>query len=429
MGEFEEAGGTRLDAPDWSGVEPDGADAGPRRFDEVRTALTPAVLLAAGAVAFLLGHWVVGAVLCVLATGTFALQVGLGALFTKYVLKRGANVFRLLAQLTQPGVAHRAGQQGGPDSVGQEDDPEAQVDRAVGFGLTRAAARGGFFCAGMDEGLVARRRDNVLAERAATYEWLQSGPAWQEVSVVADDGARLVGHAWVGAPEGGRWAVLCHGYAGTWDSMLQYARHWAQAGFNLLLPCMRCHGGSEGALIGMGVPDGADVAAWARGLERGLGQGMPKADQAVLMGHSMGGHAVLLASASPGLPACVRAVVADCAFDRVWGSLARLLDQAGLPVHPTLEIARRHLRHVRGGFDIAADDACAALRRGRVPVFLAHGLADGSVPAACAKRLYEAAAQPCGALLVPGAGHCQASLVAPNAYWDAVLGFVRAQLR
>ena len=415
-------------AVDWLGVEAGGGDEGPKRSEEVRTLLMPLVFLAAGIAALVKGWLVAGIVLLVLGVGMLVFQIVLGALFVKYVLRKGANVFRLLAVLMQPDVAHR-GVGPAANAAAGVNDHEAQVDAAVGFGLTRAAAEGGFFCAGMDPDLVQARRANVLEERAATYAWLQEGPGWVEVHTAAPDGVDLVGHAWVCDAASTRWAVLCHGYAGTWDSMLQYTRHWAQAGYNLLVVEMRCHGASAGKLIGMGVLDGPDVVAWARRLEAGL-PGMPAARDVVLMGHSMGGHAVLVAAGDEGLPSCVRAVVADCPFDRAWSSFAHMLDSAGLPVHPTLEIVRRHLRLIPGGYDIVPDDAAQSVARAKVGVLLVHGTLDSSVAPACTRRLYEAGGPgKRDVLLVEGAGHCQASLVAPNAYWSRVLGFAEACVR
>ena len=144
----------------------------------------------------------------------------------------------------------------------------------------------------------------------------------------------------------------------------------------------------------------------------------------------MGGHAVLVAAGDAELPACVRAVVADCPFDRAWSSFAHMLDSAGLPVHPTLEIVRRHLRLIPGGYDIVPDDAAQSVARAEVGVLLVHGTLDSSVAPACTRRLYEAGGPgKRDVLLVEGAGHCQASLVAPNAYWSRVLGFADACVR
>ena len=410
---------------DWKGVVAAEAPKGPSRAHEVRTVVTPVLLLVAGVACLAHGLLVVGIILCVLGVGVAAFEYAIGALFVKYVLRREANVFALVARISQPGVRHRACGEGAASGDGSL---EAKIDRRVGFALTRASALGGFFCQGMSEEDVARRRENVLAERTATYEWLQDGPGFTEVWTCAPDGTRLCGHAWASDAAADAWVVLCHGYAGSWDSMLQYARPWAQAGYNLLIVSMRGHGQSEGPYIGMGYLDGADVVSWAKYL-CAPGGGLPAARSIVLMGHSMGAHSVLNASGLEGLPAQVCAIVADCGFDAVWSSVAGIAASLGVPDHPTLELVRRHLRHARGGYDIAADDAARMVARSRTPILFVHGLKDATVSPGCTRRLYEAATCERRVLLVEGAGHCMSSLLVPDVYWQTVLGFARAHLR
>lgn len=93
----------------------------------------------------------------------------------------------------------------------------------------------------------------------------------------------------------------------------------------------------------------------------------------------------------------------------------------GLPVHPTLDLVRLNLRVRRGGYDIARGDVVAATRRSRIPMAFVHGEADALVPAGMASELFDACPAADKRLLVaPGAGHCQAMLSDPDAYWGAV---------
>lgn len=52
-----------------------------------------------------------------------------------------------------------------------------------------------------------------------------------------------------------RWAVVIHGYRSSHesDSVLDMARHYYDAGFNVLTPDLRASGQSEGDYVGMGV--------------------------------------------------------------------------------------------------------------------------------------------------------------------------------
>ena len=409
---------------DWRGIEAAGTPDGPNRHDEVRTVVTPLLLILAGVCFILAGHAIVGAILLVLGLLVGIFQFAVGAVFAHFVLRRGSNIFAALAKFAQPGVKHRSAQ----DEADPDDDPhEVQIDRTVGFALTRKSAEGGFFCMGMSEEDIATRKQHVLEERLALYDWLMAGPEFVEVSTEADDGVRLWAHAWVNPQASGRWVVLCHGYAGTWGSMLQYARPWAQAGYNLLIVSMRGHERSGGRFIGMGYLDGSDVVCWAKYL-LAPDAGLPAATDIMLMGQSMGAHAVLNASGRDDLPAQVRAIFSDCGFDAMWNTLEHIAKSFELPCHPTLELIRRYMRHVPGGFDIACDDAAAQVAKSRTPILFLQGTADTTVGAGCVRRLYEAAACEKDVLLVDGAGHCMASLLVPDVYWVRVLGFALAHL-
>lgn len=391
----------------------------PSTWSTVRVIAMPCLLLVLGAVFFVVGWPIPAIIACVLAVLVVLGEVAIGWVVIKYALRDHANMFKILAPLLRDGAAP---QKIARDSSlsSEEERREKAIDRAVGFGLTRAAAcsQG---AAGQTDEERARFKDNVLEERQATYAWLQEIPAWEQVSLTAEDGTNLVAQLLAVHPDSGRWVVLCHGYAGTWNSMLQYARHWAEAGYNLLVPHMRAHGESGGRYIGMGWLDRRDVVAWARWLAGGGAR--VTCDDIVLFGHSMGGSSVSMASAEEDLPEQVRAVVSDCSFDGSWHALASTLQAAGAPVHPTLDLVRLNLMARAGGYDLARGNVAQAVGARSLPRLFVHGLADSTVPPYIAGVLYEAARGPKRLVAIPGAAHCQSSLMDPAAYWDAVLGF------
>lgn len=400
------------------------ADDRPSRWSTVRVILTPCALLVLAALCFVMGWLVPGIILCVLAVLVVLGEVAIGWVVIKYALRDHANMFKILAPLLRSESAKvpRVESASSPE----EEHREKAVDRAVGFGLTRAAAVGATSLESPSQSDEDRAclREHTLAEREATYEWLQTMPSWQRVSTEGEDGARLVGELLAPHPEGGLWVILCHGYAGTWNSMLQYARHWAEAGYNLLVPHMRAHGESGGDYIGMGWLDRRDVVAWAQWLVGG-GAGLPCAS-IVLFGHSMGASSVGLASGEPDLPAQVHVAIGDCSFDGSWRALSTTLQAAGAPVHPTLDLVRLNLMAHRGGYDLAQGNVARAVGVRSLPRLFVHGLADPTVPPSMARVLFEAAAGPKELVVVPGAGHCQSSLRDPKGYWDAVLSFASA---
>lgn len=403
-------------------------DDGPSAAHAVRLVATPVVLVAAGAAVVAWGHPAIGGVLVALGILVAAAQAAIGAFVVKVTLREHANMFKTLAPLMGPVSPRRASAGAGREGDAADEDRERAIDAAVGFGLTRAAACGGFAAGSMSEEGRSRLSAHVLAERARTYAWLQGAPAWREVRIEAEDGARLVAESLVADAASDRWVLLCHGYAGTWDSMLQYARPFAEAGYNLLVPHMRAHGESGGRFIGMGWLDRRDVVSWSRWLvaegASSLGSAVPRA--VVLLGHSMGASSVCMAAGEPDVPAEVRALVADCGFDTSWHALSSSAQAAGLPVHPTIDLARMSLALRPGGYDLAKGDVAGALGRTRVPVLIVHGTADTMVPPYMAGVLARSCA--CGArvLMVPDAGHCQSSLLDPELYWGEVLAFCDA---
>lgn len=402
--------------------EPTGDDR-PSRGHTVRMVVTPLALLAAGIV-FLAGpRWTVaGIVLCVAAVLVALAEAAIGWAVVHVALRDHANMFKTMAPLLGAEVSAGAREVSGDTA---DEERERAIDRAVGFGLTRAAARGGFAAGSMDQAARERLRTNVLEERARTYAWLQECADPVAVERQAEDGVRLVARALVADPGSPRWVLLCHGYAGTWDSMLQYARSFAEAGYNLLMPDMRAHGSSGGRYIGMGFLDRRDVVGWSRWLTQGDGAvsvGACAATGVVLFGHSMGASSVCMAAGEPDIPAEVKAVVADCGFDSTWHAISSVAQKAGVPVHPTVDLARMNLMVRRGGYDIARGDVVGALSRASLPVMIVHGLDDEMVPPYMATLLHRAT-HTSEVLLVSDAGHCQSSLVDPNGYWERVLGF------
>lgn len=383
----------------------------PRAASVVRLVGTACALLVAAAVAFVVGWWPLGIVLAIVAVLMVAACVGLGAFLVRVTLRAHANGLATLGH----GGAKRAPRTG--LALDEEQRAERRrVDAQVGF-LLRVddPPMGGE----LPEADRARIRENRLAERAAVSAWLDGLPqGWQEVHAEAQDGASLAGFLLEANPGSSRWVILAHGYGGNHREMMLYARGWAQRGFNLLAPDMRGHGESGGPYIGMGWLDRRDLVAWACWLVQSRGADV----QICLHGHSMGGSAVCLAAGEADLPAQVRAIVSDCAFTSAWEALASMIEGgAGLPVHPTLDLVRLNLMARRGGYDLAHANALPAVGRARVPMLFVHGEGDELVPPAMSRKLHDACASAGSELLmVPGAGHCQAALSDPPAYWAAV---------
>lgn len=246
-------------------------------------------------------------------------------------------------------------------------------------------------------------------------DWLRE-TAKQDVYLTSRDGLRL--HAYL-LPQGDyrNFVVICHGYRAHAASTAHYARHFYEAGASLLLIDARAHGESEGHSIGMGWPERLDVLDWIAELNRRYNH-----PGIALFGVSMGGATVLNA-AGEALPENVRCIVSDCAYVSLKDEFLHQL---------------RSFYHLPGAFLYLSDpvcrllalysplrdgDGCAQLERCKRPVLLIHGGADDFVPPEMLDRAWNAIPGPKERLIVPGAGHAESAIAAPQLYWETVDAF------
>ena len=281
--------------------------------------------------------------------------------------------------------------------------------------------------------LTQGERDRIEAARRtealACEEWLDSLPdagATELVYTTAPDNTRLCGHVLAPNPGSSRWVVLVHGFNGSWNEGMLYARHYAEQGYNLLMPEQRGHASSGGAYICMGSREGIDMVAWASWLVATYGEEI----EIVLHGHSMGGASVCIAAGEPNLPSQVRAVVSDCAYSDAWNVFVPIIrDGMKLPVHPGLDMARIIMKRRPGGFDPGAVLVEQAVRDAHAPLLIIHGEADTFVPPYMAMRIYKsaggaAAGQNRKLEMFPAAGHVQSSFADPARYFGVLFDFV-----
>jgi uncharacterized protein len=205
---------------------------------------------------------------------------------------------------------------------------------------------------------------------------------WQQVTLTSE-GLRL--RAWIarGAP-GKPAAVVVHGLGDTLESYREHARVLQDRGFTVILPDLRGHGGSEGSYTTLGGRERYDVRA---AMDYLRAQGLAR-NGLLLMGHSMGAVAVLLAAVDqPDL----RAVIVEAPYDTYRDSIAhhaRIL--YGLPRWVPIIPLAIAAAEWRGGFDADEIDAVAAARRVHAPLFAIVDGTDDRMPEAVVRRVYDA---------------------------------------
>ena len=207
--------------------------------------------------------------------------------------------------------------------------------------------------------------------------------------------------------------------------MAKYALRYARMGCTVIVPAMRAHERSQGRYVGLGYVDRRDVMCWINLVVRAD----PDAS-IILHGNSMGAVAVMLAAAEPDIPRQVIAVVEDSGYRTIDAELRfvaktmlKMPRGIGLQTVAVMNAcARIHTKS-----DFRRGDCLCAARRMRVPLLCVHGTNDTMVPYEFMDRIAASYRGPlCRTFSVQGAGHTLSASTAPDAYWNAVRGFVEA---
>ena len=291
------------------------------------------------------------------------------------------------------------------------------VGLAVGIaGVSGATALGNFIY----DQRVARqaREEDPESPFQEGRRWLREHTDGREATIVGVDGTALRARVLYSVPETQNWVICIHGYRDEGSFMGHFARHYAERGWNVVIPDLRGHGKSEGNYIGFGWDDRLDIVAWCSWIARRE----PEA-KIVLHGVSMGAAATLMTTGGALMPN-VKAAISDSAFTRV-SDLLRHVYQKGQsnygPFAPAFAALCAAVRR-RAKYDLRKADAVAAVRNSRIPTLFIHGVADELVPASMMAELYENARCPKEFLWVPKAGHVRGVIVDPELYWSRVDG-------
>jgi len=186
---------------------------------------------------------------------------------------------------------------------------------------------------------------------------------------------------WFTKPKARGVIVVVHGWGANRELMLPLARPLMDHGWLVLLYDARNHGDSDGDTFSSMPRFAEDAEAavdWVRA--QAEAEGLP----IVLLGHSVGGAAALLAASRR---SDIRAVVSLSAFAHPGTMMRRWIKAKGIPYVPLGWYTLRYIEHVIG---YRYDDIApiTTLPRLNVPVLLGHGQDDEIVPFSDAERLY-----------------------------------------
>ena len=284
------------------------------------------------------------------------------------------------------------------------------------FGKTRAAKvwlrvllYGGFFFVGISLAF------SQVMTKTYKAESLNRPPKDFEELQLISEGLKL--RAWLIKGDIAKPAtIIIHGLGDSIESYLDHTKIFRERKQTVLLVDLRGHGGSEGSHTTLGGRESADVRTGMQYLrDKQLANG-----GIILMGHSMGSVAVLLAAADQ---KDLKAVIVEAPYDTYRNTVAhhaKLL--YGLPSWvPIIPLAIK-VSEWRAGFDADQIDSVAAARRIHAPLMAIVDGADPRMTEPIVRRIVDAHPGPKRLWVASGVDHVGA-IFHPD-YQKTVKGFL-----
>jgi len=240
--------------------------------------------------------------------------------------------------------------------------------------------------------------------------------AYRDITLTTQDGVMISG--WYIPGPRLEAMLLVHGIHANREAMSAEAYNLHLAGYPVVMIDLRGHGDSGYSHLTYGYKEAYDVTAAIDYMS-----GLPEIKQIGVMGHSLGGAAV------------VRAVAHD---DRVklliiqssYNSLNEGIDDAfnnfvPLPKWPFAPMIT-YFAELRTGLDVRQMDSARDLATMRPrPLLIIHGKQDPMFPIAHARRMFAAAPEPKYLWEVDNLVHLNVAIVYPQAFNEKVLLFLQ----
>ena len=238
------------------------------------------------------------------------------------------------------------------------------------------------------------------------------------VSIANREGRHINALVYKQSDERAKYAVLVHGYRASVKAVAYLARHYFEAGYNVLVPYMRAHYGSDYDYSTMGWHERFDIIDWINYIDS-----TTVGAEIVLHGVSMGAATVMMVTGEA-LPSCVKCAIEDCGYTSVYDAYSyKIPKMMHLPAFPSIDIFRLAIKN-QVGFDIKEASALVQVRKSSTPTLFLHGESDDVVPVWMAKELYANAACKKEIQLFPRADHAMCPLIYPEKYWEKVWQFI-----
>ena len=219
------------------------------------------------------------------------------------------------------------------------------------------------------------------AELKSESEWIEKNS--EKIQIKNAEGKLLTALEIKNEHVSHSYIVVCHQYGGSPQSMEEYAKHFYELGFNIILPYMRGHGESVYSDISFGWKDYKDILDWVEDITD-----RDEKSKIALFGVSMGANAVTLAAAQD-MPENVRFVIADSCYI----SMDELIKEYVKTQTNFSSLITRVLVSVfsqdKLGVALKDADVIEKVREIELPIMFINGENDTVVPPLISKKLYE----------------------------------------
>lgn len=217
--------------------------------------------------------------------------------------------------------------------------------------------------------------------------------------------------------------IICHPVVSTSEDMADYAYHFYDLGFNVILPDLRGCGESDYDTISFGVGEAEDIILWINKITE------EDPDSSIFLFGLGSGGAAVLSICDEELPENVKGIIEDSGYDTLKGvfkeNIESFYDKKSFP---SLLIADKY---VESKYGWSINDVCFRdeVHNSTVPILFIHGGEDTVVPVSQSNDMYEVCpAVGTDHLLISGADHCMAMQTNTEKYWRTVDEFIVGQL-
>ena len=212
-----------------------------------------------------------------------------------------------------------------------------------------------------------------------------------------------------------KYVIITHGYTDNRYGSLKYMKLYLDQGFNCIIYDLRGHGANEPDFCSYSIRESQDLEKLIEDTKRRYGFHITLG----LHGESLGAASTV---AVLGLTQDIAFAVADCGFADIENVLKVGLRQMHLPawmVHLSSLASR-----IRYGYSFAQMQPIKALKNNQVPILFLHGADDTFIVPDNSRRMSEATAGYREFYTLPGAGHAESVLKAPELYKEHLYTFL-----